>query len=541
MQIGLDKTCKLSSVFNRYVEFCNEQHADSKVEVSDLEFVHTHVLSGHDTPEAAALMKNDRIAVRREHSNDRREEEIWNRIQRDSDKDYFQQLRQLLPPGRASACAEEMFADTVLDCRGFLNGKRERQTTTITCHYAIIHKRCPWLAGIIMSARQERDRRSSVSFPDETKQSEDDDMDFELIQHIKVHKPEELESNAAQIENDEDEHVGGNIDGLAQGRASRNSDSTMDMEDDDASFNCVPTRQSQAANLAMTVVVNHPPAAMKLLLEYCYSNRVVSLGCEAFVQSCKTKPQYKRLQGPVPPFSFRPTRWPASGEPIISFAVALAGIQLAEEADMPRLSLMCEIAASQLVDYSSAVEALFSCGYQQKLTGNPLPRLRKAAMEIVFRVQHSNGNNAAALLGNALAEKGPLLVPTLITGTMEAVEAAEKKKKQHSDQSVTGEKRDWQTMAYSYFDRYDLADAKERDRERRKRRVFLEDDGMSVIFEDDESWGASDDPQAHVTALSLKRMSHRLGRTLGNRIIANLPRHDCSKSNAAQPHQPGSR
>jgi hypothetical protein len=541
VQIGLDKACKLSAVFNRYVEFCNEQQPETNVEVADLEFVHAQVLVGHDTAETAALMKNDRISVRREQSNERREDEARNRVQRDSDKEYFQQLRQLLPTetssGRTSVNATQRYADAVLDCRGILPETRPLvEATTIKCHSALIHKCCPWLGRKIAAARLESARQSVITVQDETK-PESEDEDFELMQQIKVQQPDEQESFAAQIENDDDDLVERSAAVSTTRRASRNSDFMMDQDDDDddvASFSTDTTRQSQAGNLVWTVIEDHCPEAVKLLLEYCYTNRVVPLGCEAFLQSCKTKPQYKKLQGPVPPYSARSARWPNAGEPTVSFAVALAGVRLAEEADMPRLSLMCEVAAAQLVDHASAVEALSACESQRKLTGNPLPRLRKATMEIVLHAQHTSFNGVASLLKNALAEKGPLLVPTLITGTMEAVEASEKKKNYPSTgHSLTGEKRDWKTMAYSYFDKFDKIDAKERERERRKRRGgTLEDkDDRSAILEDDDMfafWG-----ETGVRQMSLKRMSHHLGGALGNRIVANLPRRGGSKSNAA--------
>lgn len=543
VQIGLDKSCKLSTVFERYVEFCNEQQQQqgdsdqNMVVVKDLEFLHTQVLSGHDTVEAAALMKNDRISVRREQSHVRLEEEAANKLQRDLDCEFFQQLRQMLPNQNLKVSVDE-WADTVLDCRGSLMNIRSneclRLETTIKCHSVLIYKRCPWLRRMIDASRQENARRSVVTVPEATKQ-EFEDEDFELMQQIKVEPVRDDESAVAQIENDDDDQVNNPENSLR--RASRNSDVVMG--EDDASFSADDMRQLQAAdaNLVWTVIENHPPEAMLLLLEYCYSNRVVPLGCEAFVASCKTKPQNKKLHGPVPPFELRPTRWPNGGEPTVTFAVAIAGMQLAEEAEMPRLSFMCEIAAAQLVDPTCAVDALAACETQRQLTGNSLPRLRKATMDIVFRAQIQSDKGASNLLKKALRVKGPLLIPTLITGAMEAVEAGEKKKQHHSHSSfLTGEKRDWQTMAYSYFDKFDKIDAKERDRERRKSRgggVSEEEDKSSAIFADDELfslWGESG-----ARRLSLKRMSHHLGGAMGNRVVANLPRRggNSSKSNTA--------
>jgi hypothetical protein len=135
-------------------------------------------------------------------------------------------------------------------------------------------------------------------------------------------------------------------------------------------------------------LANHSPDAAKLLLEFCYTNRVIPLGCIAFLQSCKSKPDRKQNE-PVPPFSIGSSsgshHWPNRGEPTVSFPVVVATLALAEEASLPRLSLMCEIAAARLVSSTNVMDALAMYQTQKELTGNSLPRLRKAAMDIVLR------------------------------------------------------------------------------------------------------------------------------------------------------------
>ena len=223
------------------------------------------------------------------------------------------------------------------------------------------------------------------------------------MQHVKVEPQRDSSHVAAEIENDEED--------LNAESDTSNNESRISIDN---------------SKLLYIEIKDHPPEAMKILLEYCYTNRVENLGFEAFMLSCRTKPQYKKMQGPVPPFSLR--RWPNSGEPTIMFDVALAGIRLAEEAQLPRLSLMCEIAAAQLVDHFHAVDALSACEEQRQLTGNPLPRLRKATMEIVLVSYHSFDESVTiSFLKNALLEKSSLLIPTLITGTMEAIEAGDRK------------------------------------------------------------------------------------------------------------------
>ncbi|EJK46191.1 hypothetical protein THAOC_35150, partial [Thalassiosira oceanica] len=141
---------------------------------------------------------------------------------------------------------------------------------------------------------------------------------------------------------------------------------------------------SGTAPNAVRVPLDHSPQAVKLLLEYCYTNRVQSLGHEAFVKSSRflnsrdVGTAAAKQSGPVSPF--RKHEWPEGGHPTVSLHLALAGIALAEEAHLPRLSLMCEVAASQLVNVKSVVDVLTACSLQQTKTGNRLPMLRKAAM-----------------------------------------------------------------------------------------------------------------------------------------------------------------
>jgi hypothetical protein len=485
------------------------------VELNELEFFHTQILLGQDTAEVAALMKNDRISVRRERSTERLEEEVWNRLQRELDQPYFRQLRDMLPNAQDATTPIYEFADVVLDCKRVLY---PNTIPTIKCHSVMICKRCPWLNRMISAARQECARRSVVNLPDVKTIDVDEERRFELMQQIKV-EPRQEDTTAAQIENDDEDL---NEAWRPSDRALRRIDRrTSGGYDDDIASLGSPTSQSHSSSKLLWIEIkDHPPEAMKILLEYCYTNRVENLGFEAFMHSCRTKPQYKKMQGPVPPFSLR--RWPNSGEPTIMFDVALAGIRLAEEANLPRLSLMCEIAAAQLVDHTHAVDALTACELQRQTTGNQLPRLRKATMEIVLvSYQLGNDNITTAFLKNALADKSTLLIPTLISGTVDAVEAGEKRMRHLNVSTIsTPEKRDWQTISRRYFDKIDKIDAIERDRERRKRRIgddykddymepiddqYIRDGTSSTILDDDELfafWGDSG-----IRHLSLKRMN----------------------------------
>jgi hypothetical protein len=469
VQIGLDKPVKLCEVFKRYVEFCFEQYPMTKVDISELEFFHTQLLSGQDTAEGAALMKNDRISVRRERVKERLDEEAANRAQRESDQPYFRQLRDMLPDAQDSSTPIHDVADVILDCRQSLN---PNTVSTIKCHSVMIRKRCPWLNRMIAAARQEMARLSVVTLPD--LKAVDDNGD----------------PTAAKIEND-DEDI------------------------NEASSTSVVERQKLPESKFLLVEIkDHAPEVIKILLEYCYTNRVESLGSEAFKLSCKTTPQYKK--GPVPPFSQR--QWPNHGEPVVTFDVAVAGVRLAEEANLPRLSLMCEIAAAQLVDHAHAVDALEVCEKQNQLTGNMLPRLRKATMEVVLMsCRFGDDNYTTNMIKNGLAKKSAMLIPTLITGTMEAIEAREKRMRRfNTGATLSLDKQDWQANARRHYDKIDQMDSMERDRERRKRRAgnAFHDDylgrymqgvaGGGTILDDDEMfsfWGESE-----LKRKTLKRM-----------------------------------
>lgn len=565
VQIGLDKSTKLSAVFERYVLFCNQYAAAAAssefnppdfnkmktITVDDLEFVHCQLLKGNDTTEAAALMKNDRITVRKEQSSDRDLDQEHQRQQRESDKEYFQQLRQLVPGGTTP----HKLCDVVLDCRGSVQDDVGRVqlvlSTTVRCHSVVVRKRCPWLGRMIDAASREQARRSIVSLPDventtatanasapvlmaaaaagleqdqrqeqqqqdqpavpdrhlpaaESKDSEDDDIEV-LNYNVRVVNRESRNNRcAAQIENDEDEPKERNG---VDSAAIDNDDSDIDDDDGETSFSNV------RSDALWVTLANHSPDAAKLLLEFCYTNRVIPLGCIAFLQSCKSKPDRKH-HGPVPPFSIGSSgsrHWPNHGEPTASFPVVVATLALAEEASLPRLSLMCEIAAAQLVSSTNVVDALARCQTQKELTGNPLPRLRKAAMEIVLR-SGPRGVFVLPTFRRALEERGKNLIPTLLAGTMEAVDNAETKTKKGSGGR---DKRDWQEIALEYFEFVDREDTNKRERERRKRRMERWENDPSRVDEHGflKDLRLIDNPNSWATAAqrrSLKRMSHQM-------------------------------
>lgn len=185
---------------------------------------------------------------------------------------------------------------------------------------------------------------------------------------------------------------------------------------------------TESSSNSVWVTLDHSPQAVKLLLEHCYTNRVQSLGHEAFLKSSKfpnqkiVGAQAARQGGPVPPF--RKHEWPEGGSPTVSLHLALAGITLAEEAHMPRLSLMCEIAASLLVDTKNVIDVLSACQVQLQKTGNRLPILRKAAMLDCIMANGSSGIDhlySIQSFKSSLKERCGLVIPSLLDGTVEVM------------------------------------------------------------------------------------------------------------------------
>lgn len=469
VSIGLDKTTKLKAVFRQYVDFCNTSSEavenGTKIDTKNLEFSFCQLLQENDTAETSALMKNDRIRVRKVRTAERSTESERKRVQRDSDRGYFQQMRQLLRDSGKSRVA-----DVVFDCQGKLvdkNGRNQRVlSTTVRAHSSMISKRCDWLMDMILQEKQklrreaEEQKKSECETPvkSTTRATEIED-DGEIDgndETVNGHSRTEV-SGAAKIDMVNDSSDDGNVNIIV----------VDDDEDDDEDIvsSSTPYRfQSRSVgDLLVVALPNHSPEAVKILLEYCYTNRVVSLGHDAFVQACRTRPN--KHQGPVPPFptthSQYAKRWPNNGIPVVPFSVALAAISLAEEAGMHRLSLMCEISASQLVSSMNVVEALTISTRQKGISGNDLPRLRKAAMDVILR----RGRRGVAEIGRsvffkkALNEERSIIVPTLFQGTMEAV-----------THYVKSGKRDISEISNRSFRDLDKEDSFTREKERKYRR-----------------------------------------------------------------------
>lgn len=426
--IGLDKTTKLEAVFEQFCSFINKEAKPAdRVKLADFEFFHCTLLDKNHTVEASAMMKNDRIKVRRDGSKLRAQMAEIARQQRDSDRKYFEHMRQLLHNSQdfSRGC------DVVLDCKGKVVDERGYSqnvlTTTVKANSAMLSKRCKWLAEKIEEARDEMRRKEEITVPEEGKEEGKDDS-FEG-------KSDDEDDIMPAFPERGNEAVGGNH--------------SIKVEDDDDEEDEVPKKpKAKGPSNSVMVTLDHSPEAVKLLLEYSYTNRVISLGFFAFSKASRhVGPTGLKEPGPVPPY--RKHDWPKGGQPQVSLHLALAGIALAEEAQMPRLSLMCEVAASQLVNQNNVLDVLSACQVQQQKTGNSLPILRKAAMlDCIF----SNGNSGIDRLMDLdnFYEKRSLVVPSLLKGTVEllppnllAVKDWQKKKeKMEADTNLTFLKAD---------------------------------------------------------------------------------------------------
>jgi len=526
--IGMDKNTKLSAVFRRFVEFCNDrQKRRDHIEVSDLEFIHCQLLNGSDTAETSALMKNDRIKVRANRAGEREIEAERKRHQRAADAHFFEQLRHLMPH-------LTKYVDVVLDCQGKLvdeNGRgQEVLWTQVKAHSAVIKKRCPWLHDIIQKARN--DALATKALGDEVtpdlddakpvfarvesemmpvEEGEDDNsievlpLDIERKENSAQNAEIPASSGANEIENDDEEDLP--FDGS----------SNMRFESPVLSSESHEQSETPTKDLLIVNIPNHSPESIKLLLEYCYTNRVKALGLEAFVAACKERPSGHK--GPVPPLPMTKSGSPQyaqDGYPLLPFQVTLAGIELAEEARMPRLSLMCEVAAAQLVSTTNVVKALSLCASQKSRSVNDLPRLRKAAMDIVLR----SGSRGVLELGRmpafrkALEEPRAVIIPTLLQGTTEAVTRYGKR---------VQSKRAKPNLSIYSFDELDREDAIKRERERRKRRIESGHANAEV-----EEYG--NDPSSLWMSYSAKRPTKLMPLEGGRKLILNRCHDYPSKS-----------
>lgn len=396
----------------------------------DLEFVHCSILNPHDTVEASALMKNDRIKVYPNKENQRKLEADWMKENRDSDRLYFQQMRTLLPDLNPSP----LKSDIIFQCNGKIKDdqgyKQEVLSTFVRGHSSILVKRCRWLSRQIEMAKEKlHDNRSllPVFGANNNNAIPIPETDSNYPRWQVNNRNDIIPGNTANpVEDDDDDN-----DINSSNSNSGSGNTSLNLGDAEncvrSSSPIIPFFGSSTCN-SLQVILKHPPEAVKLLLEYCYTNRVVPLGCKAFKKSfqpideCLIAKELREHSRPIEPYTR--SSWPNHGMPTISLAVALAGIQLAEEAHMPRLSLMCEVAASQLVNAANLLKALALCEEQKRKTGNNLLYLRKEIMRYHILGKGARGVSDLSAMPSfqrTLLEKRDNVVPSLMMGILETM------------------------------------------------------------------------------------------------------------------------
>jgi len=533
--VGLDKGSKLSVVFQHYCDFVNSKSPSTKpgsrvyIKPTDLEFMHCATLDAQHTVEASAMMKNDRIRVVRERSKDRSAKAEMIRLQRESDRKYFKELRSLLP----NPSPEGMGSDVILECQGKVKDERGFSqnvlATTVRANSVLIAKRCKWLGQKISTAREDMRKRAEMTIPsDEVKSeskeaerssSQSDDEEYDIVPSNPLPAGDNNNNNAiaadrvlaAEIEDDEED------DEVDAGKSPTNEQASTSHLRDVASSNSV------------WISLQHSPQAVKLLLEYCYTNRVQALGQDAFLKASKF-PNPKDVgalaakeSGPVPPF--RKHEWPDGGAPTVSLHLALAGIALAEEAHMPRFSLMCEVAASKLVDYSNVIDVLAACQTQQQQTGNRLPLLRKAAMlDCVFGKRYFEN----PIFKNNMIARKDLVIPSVLDGSIEVFPT------NLDSKEVLKKKEKMQKEKKQIFDMLDESDRNKRLFERiKQRKQGTVARRMEVAFGQDMPKIASPNETSRARVpppLNDRRGTKRKGRTSSGSNTSKRKRSQSRKS-----------
>jgi len=488
ISIGLEKTTKLNAVFTRFVDFVTSiSRGEDSIHVSDLEFVHHEILSGKDTAESAALMRDDKIKVRRRRQREREEMIDRNNKQKDSDRVYFKNLRSLLPDLSASGSC-----DVILDCQGKLaeNGMEQLVLkTTVKAHSAIVSLRCPWLGKKIWNAREESKRKqvnripSDISPPfeknhddsskfrlarvsrtvshaiEETSRMEDDGLIVEenpksvvgmtsSCKRIRItdlcygaavceddddgvrpvlcqRSTKKISSGAAEVVAEDDDVPSSAFTSISNGRSHENYCESIEnrVESPVRGLFCNKLLNDQRCSLWVTLQ-DYSPEAVKLLLEYCYTNRCTPLGYDAF---------YEVSNGAVSPYS----TWPRNGLPTICMSLALACIRLAEESGMTRFSLMCEIAASRLISKKFILDALSLCSMQLQRTGNKLLILRKSAIALLLHRPVLMDLTSTSSFTNRLTQEHHSVVPSLLMGTKDMFSSGVKLKTRSLDEYLS--------------------------------------------------------------------------------------------------------
>jgi len=450
ISIGMEKATKIGKLIEQYIYNVNLQSSHNElIQLTEVEFVHNDIFSYEDvrdmTADQCALMKGDVVQVRRNRSVERAKLAEIGRRQEEMDRTYFQDLKCGLMDGE--------WADITLDCRGTVNGQ-EVLNTLVRAHSSVLSLRCDWFRDLISKQRivaeevrleRERNVQPAICIEEEMPLNEkndnqcdnDHDMDHEFMRR---------NSNEAspgglpkRLHADISNHDSSSLPRREVSHASTcngNKEAVVVMQDDEEmdmatplGYSCYNNINNHSSSnnynnkLLRVPIVHHSPGVVKLLLEFLYTNRCVPLGYEAFVAGSRS-----RAVNPHPvPRTYsaygnnKRTAWPNRGEPMLTMDMALAAITLGEEAGVNQFTLMCEVAASQLITHHNVLDALSKCTSQAHKSGNKLNILRKSAASYLLRKPVLDELSKSRLFLKNLTEKREHVVPALLHGTRESV------------------------------------------------------------------------------------------------------------------------
>ena len=471
---GMDKSSKLEVLYECFVEYVNshfytekqQQHQKKcdKLQLEDIEFVHMDVLQYSEvssmTADQCALMKGDDIVVQKNRAKERMAKERLQQVQKEIDLIFYRQMRGSLMPmssnttvssseapsspsstnavtelsGEKSNSADVVF---VLEHQNHTNDNvlQQQNKIEVKAHSYILAKRCPYLWNLVEKARQslaeENERSENLNqqgqayknningvdnvVPAQQQQvftiEQDDTANGDFNHRSNCHENEQrddssINSTTAKVEDDDDDND--ETRSLFYKMTSNKDDTCSNI-----SSNSPPVFSSQKRSRSILRVLmkqQYTAEALKLLLEFCYTNRCIACGQEAFEVSCP---------GAVSPYYDK--GWPMFGQPLISMTVALAGIVIGEESSMPKFSLMCEIAASHLINHKNVLEALSLCSTQALKSGNRLEILRNRATAYLLRTPVLDELSLDKPFMSNLNKNREQVVPALLHGTRESI------------------------------------------------------------------------------------------------------------------------
>jgi len=424
--------------------------------VERLEFSHVDTFDDwQHFPDQCRLMSNDEIIVRLKNESksgvDKKEkDEEMHAIE----LNYFRELH---------ALEGSDGADIIFDCMDTIDGQK-LLSTSVRGHSAVLSKRCEFVAEKIRSARQLFSPPTTIPTNDAAQPNTPTTPGVNVIA-----------DGSGSDESGDDE--------IDTNNGERNASTPM---------NNIIDNEKPLLRISLS---NHHPKAVKLLLEYCYTNRCLGLGTVAFthvvdlkreerlkkealekemgvgnISNNENKSDNKTYQLPSVEVLNQELRDGTHRDednnnedevlevkhnkqivksevyasempelPTVSFSVAISALELGLEAKMASFSLMCELAAAALIDSQNVARALAQCSLSLTTYGNGLPHLKQAALEYLKSPTNVVAVSTDKVFLSTLTKQGEYIVDDLLKGTAMAMpHKLAKKRKRVVDVVVVG-------------------------------------------------------------------------------------------------------